>query len=393
MKYWLTIHPYTYFYITSNGILFYNSLTQKIVANRNEQFVDFFKDLKSAESNNIFEVEFSTENMISEFLNILRDDFFIDLLPITEENISPLQMLRKTKVQNEINESYLGEVGEDIYDNIYKLHIHYNGYSTIEDSYCDAFKQFPFVTKHKSVLDIKALLRQLSSHTLNNLNEVNLIGIIDNNTVQLIEYFIAKEIEINLIYDYNNCDNEINYNKLKANHIISIHNYSDRYNHKKLLQPKNAEIRFIISSSEQLEKANAIIKQFDLNNYLFQPFLTKSNINFFRKHVCLNENEILELNPTINEIITKERLNPNLFGNLYILPDGQTYSNPNDVPLGSIYEDDLSILLLKEFRQNKNWQKVRINQQSCKNCLYQAICPPITNYEMTGHIDTICNIN
>lgn len=393
MKYWLTIHPYTYSYKTEDGILFYNSLTLKPVVNKDKQCVDFFKDLKSAENNNIFEIELTPRNRVSEFLYILRDEFFIDLLPITEENILPLQMLRKTKIQNEIKESYLGEVGEDIYDNIYKLHIHYNGSSAILNSHCDAFKQFPFVTNHKSVLDIKALLKQLSTHALNNLNEVNLIGAIDNNTVPLVKYFIAKDIEVNLIYDYNSFDNKINYNKLKANHIISIHDYSDRYNYKKLLSIKNVEIRFIISSHEQLEKANALIKQLGLNNYSFQPFLTKSNITFFRQHVCLDENEISELNPTINDIITKERLNPNSFGNLYILPDGQTYSNPNDEPLGSINEDDLSLLLLKEFRQIKNWQKVRINLKSCKKCLYQAICPPITNYEMTGLIDNICNIN
>ena len=393
MKYWLTIHPYTYFYKTDYGILFYNSLAQKLVVKRDKEFIDFFKDLKSNENNNIFEIDLTIKNKVSEFLYILRDDFFIDLLPITEGNISPLQMLRKTKVQNEIKESYLGEVGEDIYDNIYKLHIHYNGSSAIVDSHCDAFKQFPFVTKHKSVLDIKSVLKQLNAHTLNNLNEVNLIGTIDNNTVELVEYFIAKNIAINLIYDCNSCDNEINYNKFKANHIISIHDYSDNYNYNQLLSIKDAEIRFIISSSEQLKKANTLIKQLGLKNYSFQPFLTKANISFFRKNVCLDENDILKLTPTINDIITKERLNPNSFGNLYILPDGQTYSNPNDEPLGSIYEDDLSVLLLKEFRQIKNWQKVRINKKSCKKCPYQAICPPITNYEMTGLINTICNIN
>lgn len=103
-----------------------------------------------------------------------------------------------------------------------------------------------------------------------------------------------------------------------------------------------------------------------------------------------------ELNEITQEIIseaqirTNTTLNFNLFGSLWIYPDYKVYSCPNDKALGTIVKDTVREILYKEFTVSKSWFKVRLEHESCRHCIYNTLCPPITNYELfLGK--TLCN--
>ena len=72
------------------------------------------------------------------------------------------------------------------------------------------------------------------------------------------------------------------------------------------------------------------------------------------------------------------------------IADYKVYSCPNDKALGTIVKDTVREILYKEFTVSKSWFKVRLEHESCRHCIYNTLCPPITNYELfLGK--TLCN--
>lgn len=93
-----------------------------------------------------------------------------------------------------------------------------------------------------------------------------------------------------------------------------------------------------------------------------------------------------------NEIISSQYLNANFFGELLILSSGNIYSCLQHPPIGNIDVDDLREVLYSEFLTYKNWFMVRKNLSVCKSCVFNFLCPPISNYELSiGEI--FCNKN
>ena len=42
--------------------------------------------------------------------------------------------------------------------------------------------------------------------------------------------------------------------------------------------------------------------------------------------------------------------------------------------------------------KGKSWWKLRTNIKPCNNCLYNLLCPPISNYEYVIGKYNLCNI-
>lgn len=84
-------------------------------------------------------------------------------------------------------------------------------------------------------------------------------------------------------------------------------------------------------------------------------------------------------------------MNTNFFGNLYVFSDSKVYANPNAKCLGNIKEDLLLDLIHKELIENSAWRKTR-NEKPCSDCIYQYLCPPISNYELVIGKSNLCNV-
>ena len=46
----------------------------------------------------------------------------------------------------------------------------------------------------------------------------------------------------------------------------------------------------------------------------------------------------------------------------------------------------------KEIHESKNWFRTRSKVKPCKSCIYNALCPPISNYEYYLKEYNLCNI-
>lgn len=117
------------------------------------------------------------------------------------------------------------------------------------------------------------------------------------------------------------------------------------------------------------------------NKIKFFPFYNKKNRDFFEKYVFLSTEEILQNIKVIQQIHQNSLLNKYFFGKLTIMADGNIYTDINGSSIGNIDNITLLEAVYKALALKKSsWMKIRVNGK-CGKCLFQFLCPPISNYE------------
>lgn len=141
--------------------------------------------------------------------------------------------------------------------------------------------------------------------------------------------------------------------------------------------------RFVIETGEQLQTAEELISSFQIGDFELTPFYNGSNSDFFKKNIYLDRNSIAESVPTMNQIFSRTVLNTSDFKTLTILPGKDVYANLNHPKIGRWGGTDGHILHLvyEEMHYGKSWTRVRKHVAPCKSCVFNALCPPISNYE------------
>lgn len=151
------------------------------------------------------------------------------------------------------------------------------------------------------------------------------------------------------------------------------------------------KVHFIVSSEDEVDKAQQYVQSLNLSNYELHPFFNMHNQSFFEDNVFYDEKDLHERVITMREIFRNQKLNANCFGNLYILPDGNVKVNMNSKTLANIETMSIIDILYKELTENTGWRKIR-NSFPCNECIYQYLCPPISNYEDVLKRYNLCHI-
>lgn len=93
----------------------------------------------------------------------------------------------------------------------------------------------------------------------------------------------------------------------------------------------------------------------------------------------------------MKDFFARQAMNMYDFGKINIMPNGDAYANINHPLLGNIYTNNIHEILHKEVEEGKSWLRVR-NQAPCTDCVYQWICPPPSNYEITVGRPNLCHV-
>lgn len=144
---------------------------------------------------------------------------------------------------------------------------------------------------------------------------------------------------------------------------------------------------FLVRSLPEYRFWNSCIRKNGIENYNIIP-VADNNPEFFRKNVFLNKEDLRENALSRREIFAHQTLNTNYFGTLYVMPDGQVFSDPDATPLGTT-EDSIYDIIIRELKQNHSWRHIR-NAEKCQSCIYQWICPSPTAYEKVMKTGCIC---
>ena len=151
------------------------------------------------------------------------------------------------------------------------------------------------------------------------------------------------------------------------------------------------EYVFEVTSAEDCEHAEQLIKQFQIEKYQLHPVYTGDNIRFFEENIFLTKEDILASSLSIKDFFTHQAMNIYDFGKLNIMPNGDVYANVNHPVLGSIHTHSIYEIACKEVEEGKSWLRIR-NQAPCNNCVYQWLCPHPSNYEIVIGRPNLCHV-
>ena len=404
--YWFFLKSHVYVEFKKEKILLYNtkngnyieavfkeviSLVMQMYEPKNLGVIFLSKEQKSNAIVHDF-VQEVLEKQIGELLDV-RDDFQkpIQLIPILNLQ-RDVDRLKKTKTDSVL-------LGRDILNYLIELNIYLNDSCSKNCILCkDYYKQIHCCTaknikQELSNKDLENIFRQVKYSAV---RKINILG----GNIFNINKLNAKMLQLsdlykNILHIYLYYDNYRKNEFMDSLNLELIVNFPVNEivfkNVSSIINEKMTTFHFIIENEEQYYKMEKLISQFNIKKYDVQPFFNGKNLDFFREYIFLNKNDIFHKVFHIREIFRNQKLNSNFFGSMYILPDGTVKANMNAQSLGNIREDALLDLIYKEMLENTSWRKVR-DQQPCSGCVYQYLCPPLSNYELTIGKINLCHI-
>lgn len=412
--YWLCIEPYVYISMQNGNVLFYNTLNgSQLEYNDNSTITNLTKRLISKQNSLVIKLSHSDINndVISIFIEQIKNNFFGDIIKSSNSNSKPFQLKPILNIQKSVERLMKSEdfnVGRKLMLNLNELNIYIHNECGLNCPNCSSYnKQFPFCTKSvksKMELNLNILRRIIIDLKGTSIKCIRIFGgdLFSYSQIQELDKLLFNYIHIveynihykNLYYNINNI-NIIN-KKSVLNILIDEEIDIDiLYLTIKSVENKcfNYRLNFVVDNDNALKIVQKIASEIKNELFIIYPFYNKTNIDFFKKKIFIKKKDILEIKPSMNDIFLHQTLNSNSFGKLYIKYDGRIFSNLNNKEIGNINENTLYDAVYYELENGINWWKLRTNVLPCKKCLYNLLCPPISNYEMIIGKYDLCNLS
>jgi len=396
---YLYLEPYTNVFYGREKALIYNTIDGNRIVVTDKKLIEIL--LQLTDDKNLYSVllddEQLSDSIVKGFIKSLQDIFMGDTVRESLVKTKPHQLTPILNFQKDLDrfkEDLYTSIGDNVMTYIFDLSIYINGNSNHKLS--NAYKQFVFPDnsdrENISVGLVKKMVKELESNTYGN---INIIG-----------GDISTHPEINEIFD---CLSELKmrktvhvYYKDRFVDIADKENFGVKYyidfpingnidfNE---LKSKGVGFSFIVQSEKDVEEAERIIEEYLLDDYEYRPYYNGHNLDFFEKNVYLNEEDILEVKPNQNDIFSNMKINKNNFGKLVVMSDGEVYANLNKNSLGNINNQTFHRLIFNELRGEKSWKDVRCKSDTCKECIYNCLCPSMSNYEYVIGKNNLCNVD
>jgi len=397
LGYWLYLEPYTLVEVISNNALLFNTYTGKhLEVHNNTRLTDLLKseyayisenDLRSPE---IF--DFINKMKKYDLGGIIKSSLFEDI---------PIRLNSYHEIDN---------VTIGIYDSGYRLKeltLYINEECDRGCLHCKSvYKQLLYCTASENrrnkleLEEIKQFIKPAYPF------RINITGGNIFNHFQLHDLIIfCNRIDSYITY----LTNYENVNFLSESSLKIIEKKNSRFIiciniplHEKVLfetiqrldkSKLDYDLEFLVSNFAELEIIDEVTTRERLRNYSLRPFYDGNNLSFFKDFVFFTRKEILKIRGQIQDIKLKKRFNHELHGKMTILANGDIYSDINAPKLGSMYVNSLKDIIHKELHENKNWNRIRSQVSRCNICIYNSLCPPLTNYEKVIGRNNLCHFN
>lgn len=416
--YWFYLEPYVHVFLKENRrVAFYNTLNADILEYNNENHpgvVEIARRLISGEG--LYAVKIcknDLENPVLEsFIDDVRGRFMGDIVNQAIQNTKPFQFAPILCLKNDF--SLISETGQfhpssDFLQYINELVFYINNACDKNCTICnEAFRQSVHCTKTGSPgseISVESIEKQLDEASHGPLSSCSFTGgnillysSFERLSVILEKFDIKKKFHIHYLHleDHNikrlksiweaKCSLyvQVDFPLEKSMFLtaLALLNRSGRLPH----------FLFAVRNQKDLAEAERIIDDYGINSYSFSPYFTGENLDFFEEFVFVDKEDILGAKPDQNDIFTRMQINPKEFGKLTFTCDGLVYANVNHAAAGKINEP-LPEIVFKELLSGKSWRGVRGKVEPCQNCLYELLCPPLSNYEHVMGRNNLCHID
>jgi pseudo-rSAM protein len=412
-SYWFYLESLVYISIKKDIAVLYNTLNGKMIESKNPVIINLIKKLNSKK--NLFVVKLKEEDLINPdilmFVQEIRNGFFGDLIDSTYSKGKPIQMPPHLKIQNDLTlMRQLGELAEPegIMEYLTEISFYVNQQCRQNCSICKgAYKQFLFCTKNPKARELKAekIHQLLKESEGSSLFRINILGghcFHYSKFDQLVNLLESLPVFKTFYLNYQNITSEekgqLNILKKELFNLqILINPPIDELKLEqalKLLRESGVdhECTFVIEKAEEMGKIETISSRLNITDYSIKPFYNSNNFDFFKNHVFVNKEELLETKQSLKDIFSRQKVSPLFFGKITVSANGDIYANINKKPIGVLGQDSLYDVVLKEFYEGRSWNSPRKKVKPCKDCVYNFLCPPLTNYEFSMKKNNLCTI-
>ena len=408
MELFLTVFPFVYISKYKNDTIFYNTISGENISFKNNAFIAKLVDkleqeeyacvVNSDEIDKLNQVGF-LKLLAEKNLGYYIDKQLVKSLPVTT---------RCTEINNQNftthfrNHEYTMENLQEI-----TFYITNDGNHNPTDPLSNhKHKQFlfPIYESQTSELFLSKIEKVIGEVEINKLS-INILGgnIFKYSQIEALINFLNKTT-YNIVYYFHYNDwiadrsqqilSLINENDAKIILIDSPFDEAQFKSWEAVIEQKNVRIEFLVETEEQIEEAEMIINKFKLNNYVFKPYYNGNNYDFFKENVFVSEADILSVKESLFDLITKKISNPAFFGKLTVDVHENVYSNINLPPVNTINDMNLKRLIYDLITDEDSiWLKSKIKVEPCNKCIYNLLCPPISNYEIVFEQNNLCTLN
>lgn len=405
--------------IKGNDILLYNTLNGKqLVYKNNSKIVKLLKRMISKKNLNtvIEEAGILKEKILDQFLKKSRRMELIQWYEYSKTNknskkpVSLPAILNLHRDRKKMISEPGRDPGEDIKKYLHKINIYINSYKrSVHDStlFIRGYKQilFPYSLEEYNELKIYKVQKIMDQIKELNVYKITILGgnIFQHKEINdLFKYLVQLPInkELGVFYkDINSdCLSLIDWKKAQNMDIRIFIEPKFQKNELlkcvELLQKLNitTNYQFSIQCEKDANHINEMIELLNGSDFFVKPFFNGRNYNFFKKNVFIKNTDLKNTVVKKRDIYARSVMNPGNFGHITILSSGDIYSNVNEKRIGNINQR-IQEVLLKELCEGNGWFKVRKNLIPCKGCVYNQICPPISNYEYAFSRNNLCSIH
>lgn len=400
-EYWLSLFPDTFLWIRQEKGYIYNSINGRGVRFENVGTIAgltaVLEDIDALYRVKIGEKELNIPE-VKKWVKELVDTGCGRLAPDDGRHKCPVSMRPELRIQDDIEYyqwEYRQHIDGNIIHNLHELVFYVNG-----SRYGDAsvYRQIryplPEEVGEANVEQMEAIVASGLRSEL--LSTISLVGNIWNYSAytRLLSYLKSTGKYI-ILYVVDK-DAEMNAEELEKwkgeNICFHIWVTEEEVSQRLFNRWKESEyvvFDFKVGSEQEYEQAEIYRENYGLRNTEVLPVYTGDNFSFFRDHLFLTPEEIEEFVISKREIFLRQTLNIYHFGKLYVLPEGDVYANLNDPQLGRV-EEPLHDIVYREMTEGKSWFRIR-DGKTCRECLYQWLCPSPSNYELVMGKSCFCH--
>ena len=396
MRFKIIPEPYTYYKKNEGNILFYNTLDGKFIISKDTKILSFFENL--IRNNMIYEEELDQEE--ENFIRKLKDLFMIGIIEIKEGQKGSIAYENEIIINDFKKIETHGRIHCVKY--VKSVNMHINSQCKHNCFYCStASKQIKMCFKsdleRMDLPTLQRILKQLLKPT-----EINLLGgdILQHpELMQMLQHLKSSGYPNSVLHINANTLNDKNMDLIKQlKDLVRINIHCEHGNipfisrYLKTVSHKNIMLTFIISSMKEYEEIRNYSDEHFPEQHEFH-ILYHQNQEFFEENVFIDRDDLFSEENSMVDIMTSKLINTGFFGKMTILSNGDVYLNLNFQTVGNIHDTTIHNIIETELKNKSVWFMQRSGVQPCAGCIFNELCPSISNYELAMGKYNLCHYN
>jgi pseudo-rSAM protein len=348
---------------------------------------------------------------VSRFVRGVRSRFMGDLIDTRHSSGRPIEMMPRVKVQKDFDRFRKmpdRSTGEDVLQYLCGLTLYIHGSCRQRCPGCRSYcMQFPFCTRERGEhieLEIEKLTALFEEVQASGLRHVDMLGgdvFSYARLEELAELLKSQSFETRLWVHFLNLQEQSGKLGLFQSHnaglVILVTLPCDDARLQACLQrvdasKMEAQLCVVVRDEEDMKRAQRIMAFWGDRPLQLRPYYDGTNRGFFERNVFLEKRDILNARPASRDIHINSVFNRSAFGKLVVTSRGLIHANLNTRPLGRLGEDSICEVLAAEMKTGKNWRRIRSKMRPCRDCVYELLCPSLSNYEYVFRKNNLCNI-